>query len=713
MKSILKAILPVAVILLMVGSVYAEFDGFPGSIQIWQSKDKLRIRDAGSLTFGDSDDVTFTYDTTNSELDIVGDVNVSGGVTFTGAITLGDATGAVTFNSGTYNTGNSDDNMVDVGDIELDSISPDGTAITICATGDDDVSIGNSTGRVTITSDDVNVVLLDATDDVLDVYSSAGVRIINVDLGAADLITIGDATNNPGPGAAGTAIVAQGSVGAVASGQAGGAGGAAAFRGGAGGAAETTYDAAGGGNASLVGGVGGAAAAGGGNPGTAGTVSVTAGDGGAGSVADAGATGGLTSITGGAGGIGDTGPISGGTGGGVTITAGAGGAANGGTEGDGGDININSGNGATDGDMNIGTANTVAIVIGNDAASTLSIDTSDWDINATGDMSNIGSIGADGLVTITSVLIGLDIDGTSAGADANYMSQDIDFTQGVINAGAYLSRGNITGIRSDVTAIGSIDHVWANRSGASMAMTTDSETNQFYGTITSAAVSGAHTLTLHDGLVGFQSTVTVDSGVTDVTGGLVAAIFANSEPIGKNVSSPTYGIYSKVGGYTDFGHSIQVESNNVQAALRIQATDSAVLPIGIQLSTATGTITADIELQNGATIDNATNGVINIVGDGLQVRGALNYAGVSFSTDSNTYVLDATPNLVVSTPLVGQMITWTSDTAGDGASTISVDGVADALNDRAGNATTTGDVLENMPMSMIFGADGNWHLVGI
>ena len=211
----------------------------------------------------------------------------------------------------------------------------------------------------------------------------------------------------------------------------------------------------------------------------------------------------------------------------------------------------------------------------------------------------------------TSLETALDIDVSSSTVEANNYGIDLDVTQASIIADVYLSRGNLQGVRSDCVAIGNIDHVYATRSGASIAMTADSETNQFYGGIFSAAASGAHTLTLHDGLVGFQSTVTVDSGVTDVTGGLVAAAFFNSEPIGKDLTSPTYGVYVKSGGYTDFGQSIQVESNNLTSAMRIQATDSAVLPIGLQFSTQTASMTVDIELQNGETLDNATDGFIN------------------------------------------------------------------------------------------------------
>ncbi len=94
---------------------------------------------------------------------------------------------------------------------------------------------------------------------------------------------------------------------------------------------------------------------------------MAAGAGGAGSTADNGAAGGVASLTAGVGGVGDTAKV-GGTGGNLTLAAGAGGAANGGTEGDGGDVTINAGDGATDGDISIGVTKAANITIGNSSS---------------------------------------------------------------------------------------------------------------------------------------------------------------------------------------------------------------------------------------------------------------------------------------------------------------------------------------------------------
>lgn len=192
MKKLLIYGLAAGLVFAIGGTVLADdFSGYPGDLQIWTGITTLRVRDTGQLTFGDSDDVSFTYDTASDLLVITGGVEVEDGATFTGAVTVGDGTGAVTFNSGTYDTSNSDDNIVNVGDIELDSISPDGTAITICATAADDVTIGNSTGIVAAVSDNVDITLTDTTDDVFRINNSGGAVLMDIDLGAADAIAIG------------------------------------------------------------------------------------------------------------------------------------------------------------------------------------------------------------------------------------------------------------------------------------------------------------------------------------------------------------------------------------------------------------------------------------------------------------------------------------------------------------------------------------------
>jgi len=231
---------------------------------------------------------------------------------------------------------------------------------------------------------------------------------------------------------------------------------------------------------------------------------------------------------------------------------------------------------------------------------------------------NIALVGATsftGDMDITSVLMGLDIDVTSAGADVNYYGIDLDVIQGSVSSGAYLSRGNLVGAASAVEAIGNIDHAYGAFYRAELTMAADTEVNQFEGGLFEANVSAAHTLTVNGLLVGSHNEITVAANVTDVTGGRVAGGFFHASIL-KNITSPTYGIYVQVDDYCDYGQAIIVEDANATAALMIQSKAGAALPIGLQINTASaGTIAVDIELQEGETISNAVDGTIKLDGD--------------------------------------------------------------------------------------------------
>ena len=290
--------------------------------------------------------------------------------------------------------------------------------------------------------------------------------------------------------------------------------------------------------------------------------------------------------------------------------------------------------------MDIGTSQaivgTTAMTVG-DGTQTVNVNSSDWNIGATGDMTGIGTFAADGLMTLTAVTTGIDINGTSAGADVNYYSIDTDYDQGVVSGGVYGSRGNITGVGAYVDCIGNIDHVYATRGGSYMAMAADAEANQFYGGTFNANASGAHTFSLRDGMAGLKTSVTVDAAVTDIdhagsTGdGIVAGLHVYTVPIAVDISAETFGIYEKIGGYTDYGTSIQVVANNTTSGIRVQVTDAAVLPNGLEISESVGTITNDILLSDDSVIKGAVTSGATI---GASVTGAVlkNYVGATNQT---------------------------------------------------------------------------------
>ena len=222
-----------------------------------------------------------------------------------------------------------------------------------------------------------------------------------------------------------------------------------------------------------------------------------------------------------------------------------------------------------------------------------------------GDFTIAGDIVIVGDMVITSVLKGLDIDVMSAGADANYFGIDNDVLQGSVASGGYLSRGNLIGAANSVVSIGNIDAVYATYSPSTLTMAADTEANQLYGGIFMSNVSGAFTLDIHDGVMGSQFAVEIAANVVDVTRGaghgIVAAGFFFPNVL-KAITAPVYGIYVKCTNHCDYGATVAVESNNISAGMQILTKDSAVLPIGLQLTSTSGSITKEIELSTGVGI---------------------------------------------------------------------------------------------------------------
>ena len=199
-----------------------------------------------------------------------------------------------------------------------------------------------------------------------------------------------------------------------------------------------------------------------------------------------------------------------------------------------------------------------------------------------------------GDVVITSVLKGLDIDVTSAGADANYFGIDNDVIQGAVAGGAYLSRGNLIGAANSVSAIGNIDATYGTYSPSYLVMAADTEANQLYGGIFMSNVEGPFTLDIHDGVVGAQLTLEIAADVVDVTRGAGTGIVAGAfiwANVLKAITAPVYGAYIKCTNHCDYGQTIAVESNNISAGMQILTKDSAVLPIGLQIISVSGSIT--------------------------------------------------------------------------------------------------------------------------
>tara|TARA_Y100000310_G_scaffold241838_1_gene245986 strand:+ start:5671 stop:8487 length:2817 start_codon:yes stop_codon:yes gene_type:complete len=92
--------------------------------------------------------------------------------------------------AGVFDHGDNDIN--NVGNITADGVEADGTTLTLVSTGGENLTMGNSTGDVTVVSDNVTFTVTDAIDDVYQINGSGGAALLDIDLGAADAIALGD-----------------------------------------------------------------------------------------------------------------------------------------------------------------------------------------------------------------------------------------------------------------------------------------------------------------------------------------------------------------------------------------------------------------------------------------------------------------------------------------------------------------------------------------
>jgi hypothetical protein len=124
--------------------------------------------------------------------------------------------------------------------------------------------------------------------------------------------------------------------------------------------------------------------------------------------------------------------------------------------------------------VTVTNGNAPALSLGGNAT-TVAIDSTDWDISATGDMTGIGAITADGLITGT---LGLTISGA-----ASTINHDSNFTTGI---GTGTSNGAVTiGGGSNTVAINSSDWDISTAGAATgiASVTFDSATGIYHSTV--------------------------------------------------------------------------------------------------------------------------------------------------------------------------------------------------------------------------------------
>src|SRR3989339_181347 len=119
-----------------------------------------------ALSVGDNDIVGLTglINYTNFDVDASGNITNVSGITSDGAIAT------------------------------TSTLDVDGTANISDTTAGANVTMGNSTGNLTFASDNADFTLTDATDNVFQIVSSTAATLLDIDLGAADAMTLGDSS---------------------------------------------------------------------------------------------------------------------------------------------------------------------------------------------------------------------------------------------------------------------------------------------------------------------------------------------------------------------------------------------------------------------------------------------------------------------------------------------------------------------------------------
>ncbi|MBU0531698.1 hypothetical protein KJ910_04400 [Patescibacteria group bacterium] len=564
------------------------------------------------------------------------------------------------------------------------SIDVDGAANLADTTAGADVTMGNSTGNLTFLSDNADFTLTDATDNVFQIVSSAAATLFDIDLGAADAITIGDNSTTIALNSSDWDINATGDMTGI--GGINGASGEFVVTDGTG--ALTINDDGNLGSVSVEGSVldiDSLTFVGAGTIGTTGATALGFDTGGAAAINIGAANANQVTITpnlDAVGGLDVTGAITG------TTTIDVDGAANISDTTAGADVTMGNSTGnltflsdnadftltdATDNvfqivssaaatlfDIDLGAAD--AITIG-DNSTTIALNSSDWDINATGDMTGIGGITSNGAIATTSTL---DVDGattldqvtidTTDGAfavsggnnitlDATAANIDIGNTAAAqINIGTAVADNdiNIGEVTDNVAILSDSWSVTDAGVGTLVSLTTplvntaDNAATQILNIPVSGVDAGLHTLSLQiDGNTGLSIAATGDGvggvGVRTIQAGVSAA--ADIVTIGDANADVSI---------TDANWSITaagaaVFTGNVDAQLGLDVTGGA-LTMGAQNITGVGTnLTATAGLTIGSTA------AAMLVDGGTDLSLTATEGDLTLTTDA-----DAGDNLIIS-----------------------------------------------------------------
>ena len=133
--------------------------------------------------------------------------------------------------------------------------------------------------------------------------------------------------------------------------------------------------------------------------------------------------------------------------------------------------------------------------------------------------------------------------------------------------------------------------------------------NMLVGVMASAFVDNAgETLTMTNGLIkalDASVSITATSEVAG-SGSIITAGWFDTSNVLMSTAAEVSTVYIKAGGngYTDYGLKVRAGNNNLTAGVQIVTTDSAVLPIGLKISSDSGSFVNGIDM-SGATVSGA------------------------------------------------------------------------------------------------------------
>jgi len=215
------------------------------------------------------------------------------------------------------------------------------------------------------------------------------------------------------------------------------------------------------------------------------------------------------------------------------------------------------------------------------------------------------SIGGDATIAFGSVAGNVTVQRTDVSAQMGAIDQYVmghyrNLTTSGAGPGTALQHGIWMGDYTGLTIAHDTTDAYAVRGRT--ALTGVLEGNQFIGVMGQFEVTEAATLEATGGGYAVYGSVTSsDSGTCNRN---VAAGYFTMRPNTINLAGDQSCVVADMGGsgYADYGFAANVGNNNTAAAIRVQVTDSAVLPIGLLFTETAGHITKLIEFPNGAGI---------------------------------------------------------------------------------------------------------------